>query len=253
MPTNLLSLVFFIFLLAPGLIALTWRSFRPQPSTTVLTELAGFVFRSLIYNGLALAVFLPIRVLWPCHTPDVGELFRSPNQYLREHYGLVLTWFGGLLALACVFAYVGARLLAKAIEGSGWSSSVLQKLIPGTALAMLPAWWELFLAMPTKLCYVACVLDDGTYLAGPLHSFNPIAAETEDRDLTLANPVQYRAPGSREASRLGGAAGVAAVCISARRIQYFSVSFLDLDTPLPGSDRSPSPPPGDMPNSMSMP
>ena len=163
MPTNLLGLVFFVFLLAPGLVAFTWRSFRPQPSATVLTELAGFVFRSLICNGLALLLLVVARAYCPAVTPDVGAVVRNPGPYLRDHYSLVLAWLVALLAVACAFAYVGARLFARAIEGDGWTSSVLQKLIPGTALAMLPAWWELFLAMPTKRCYVACVLDDGTY------------------------------------------------------------------------------------------
>jgi Family of unknown function (DUF6338) len=235
MPTNLLGLVFFVFLIAPGLVAFTWRSFRPRPSTTVLTELAGFVFRSLICNGLALMVFLIAQTLWRTSTPDLDALVRNPGPYVRDHYWLVLGWSTGMLIVACAFAYVGARLFARAIEGEGWLSSLLQKSIPGTALAMQPAWWDLFLAMPTKLCYITCVLDDGTYLAGPLHSFNPTPSETSDRDLTLADPVQYRPQGGTELSRLGGTAGVGAVCISARRIKYFTVSFLDPDTPLPGA------------------
>lgn len=234
MPTDLLSFVLFVFLIAPGLVAFTWRSFRPTPAATVLTELAGFVFRSLVCNGLALLVFVAFRLAWPRLTPDVGALVRTPGTYFRDHYALVTTWAIVLLIIACSFAYLGARLLARAVEGSGWLSKLLQTAVPGTAIAMLPAWWELFLAVPDKRCYVACVLDDGTYLAGPLHSFNPTSSESGDRDLTLSDPVLYRPAGSKMSRRLGGVAGVGAVCVSAGRIQYFSVSFLDLDKPLPG-------------------
>jgi hypothetical protein len=244
MPTNLLSFVLFVFLIAPGLVAFTWRAFRPTPPATVLTELAGFIFRSLVCNGLALLVFVGVRAVWPRRTPDVGALVRTPGPYLRDHYALVSTWAVVLLVIACSFAYLGARLHARAVAGSGWLSKLLQKAVPGTAIAMLPAWWELFLAVPDKRCYVACVLDDGTYLAGPLHSFNPTPTESGDRDVTLADPVLYRTGGDKEMRRLGGAAGVGAVCVSAGRIQYFSVSFLDLDTPMPGSPLADSSPAG---------
>ena len=238
MPTDLLGFVLFIFFIAPGLVAFTWRSFRPTPPATVLTELAGFILRSLVCSVLALLVLAVVHALWPKLTPDFGALVRTPGAYFRDHYSLVTTWAVVLLVLACLFAYLGAWLFARAKAGEGWMAKLLQKAVPGTETATLPAWWELFVAVPDKRCYVACVLDDGTYLAGPLYSFNPTTNENGDRDLTLSDPVMYRAGGSKHLRRLGGAAGVGAMCVSAGRIQYFTVSFLDLDTPLPGSTPS---------------
>jgi hypothetical protein len=227
MPTNLLSLVLFIVLLAPGLVSITWRSFRPMRQPTVLGELAGLVFRSLICDISALAVFVVIRAVRPEWTPDGGALIRTPSAYLREHYALTAWWSVGLLVLACLFAYLGAQIWAKLPT----DSKIIEKLIPGEVEAYQPGWWYLFkLFCPGTDRYVGCILDDDTYLYGKLYSFNPNPNEIEDRELILLGPITVRNPGEDTEYILGGSGedeGVGAVSISARRIQYLSVSYLE--------------------------
>jgi hypothetical protein len=163
--------------------------------------------------------------MWPQWTPDVGALIRTPAAYLREKYALVVWWSLGLLVLACLFAYVGAQIWAKVTTGRGRFFQIFNKLIPGEAP---PAWWELFSQiLPGHPRYVGCVLDDDTYLAGYLASYNPSPNETEDRELILVAPITIRNPGEDTEHTLGGSEGVGAVSISARRIQYFSVSYLE--------------------------
>jgi hypothetical protein len=253
-PTNLVSLVLFVVLLAPGLVSITWRSFRPIRKPTVLGELAGLVFRSLICDVLALGVFAWIHVVWPQWTPDVGALIRTQT-YIRENFALVAWWSLGLLVLACLFAYIGAQIWTKVTTGRGKFFEIFKKLVPGEVVAYQPAWWELLsVIQPDHLRYVGCVLDDDTYIAGYLHSYNPMPDETGDRELTLVAPITLRSPGEDTANTLGGKAPVGAICISARRIQYFTVSYLPKQTKKeqlpgvpPGSDatvgRSPAYPP----------
>jgi hypothetical protein len=234
-PTNLVSLVLFVVLLAPGLVSITWRSFRPTRKPTVLGELAGLVFRSLICDVLALGVFAWIHVVWPQWTPDVGALIRTQtlSAYIRENFALVAWWSLGLLVLACLFAYVGAQIWAKVTTGRGRFFEIFKKLIPGEVVAYQPAWWELFSTTLTDhLIYVGCVLDDDTYLAGYLLSYNPDPDETGDRELTLVRPLTRRYPGDATEHTVGGASPVGAISISARRIQYFTVSYLPKGSPV---------------------
>jgi hypothetical protein len=67
------------------------------------------------------------------------------------------------------------------------------------------------------------VLDDGSYLGGWVLTYSPDSDETADRELTLSGPVTYRSPTGQEAMDLG----VSAVAVSARRIQYLTVSYLE--------------------------
>lgn len=229
MPTNLLSLVLFIVLLAPGLVSITWRSFRPIRQPTVLGELAGLVFRSLICDISALGVFATIHVIWPQYTLDFGELIRTRTlrEYLREHYMFTAWWSLGLLVLACLFAYFGAQIWAKLPT----DSKIIEKLIPGEVEAYQPGWWYLFkLFCPGTDRYVGCILEDDTYLGGKLYSFNPNPNEMGDRELILLGPITVRNPGEDTEYILGGSGddeGVGAVSVSARSIQYLSVSYLE--------------------------
>jgi Family of unknown function (DUF6338) len=225
-PTNLVALVLFILLLAPGLISITWRQFRPIRRPTVLGELAGLVFRSLVCDALALGVFAVIHLIQPQWTPDVGGLIRTPGAYFRQNYALVAWWALGLLLLACAFAYIGAQVWANLTTRTERFFKIFEKLVPGEVAAYQPAWWEIFTAYPRSRRWVQCVLDDGTYIAGDLHSFNPDPNETDDRELSLQGKIVVRNRGDDRAVLLGGDKGVGAVILSARKIQYMSVSYI---------------------------
>lgn len=235
MPTNLVSLLLFVVLLAPGLISITWRSFRPIRQPTVLGELAGLVFRSLICDILAIGVFAATHVIWPQYTLDFGELIRTRTlrEHLREHYMFTAWWSLGLLILACLFAYLGTRMWAGLTTRSDkapwkWGSPIFEKLVPGNVAAYQPAWWEIFEYHKGQK-RVDCVLDDGTYFSGILNSFNPDPNETDHRELSLVGDIYVRYPGDNIARRIGGRdfnGGVSATIISARSIRYLNVTYL---------------------------
>jgi hypothetical protein len=224
-PTNLVSLALFVVLLAPGLVSITWRRFRPIRRPTVLGELAGLVFRSLICDILAFGVFALIHVLWPQWTFDFGALIRTRTlrAYLRENYAFAAWWSLGLLALACLFAYLGAQIWAILTNRNGRFYKLFEKLVPGDVIAYQPAWWEMFSAYKGHQKWVDCVLDDDTYLSGVLHSYSPDPNETDDRELTLVGAIRVKLPGDTTEYPLKGVGGV---CISARRIRYLTVTYL---------------------------
>jgi hypothetical protein len=85
----------------------------------------------------------------------------------------------------------------------------------------------LFNQYPDKQVYVGAQLDDGTYLAGWVLSYSPNSDETADRELTLSGPISFRSPTADVVSELD----VGAIALSARRIQYLTVSYLDPATP----------------------
>ncbi|MCP3805364.1 DUF6338 family protein [Allokutzneria sp. A3M-2-11 16] len=86
------------------------------------------------------------------------------------------------------------------------------------------SWWTLFeLWDPTALRHVGCVLDDGSYIAGHLSSWNTLGEDSPDRDLILTAPLTYRPAGTAEDRSYPASA----VCISARRIVTMFVTYLD--------------------------
>ncbi|WP_229713525.1 DUF6338 family protein, partial [Streptomyces fuscichromogenes] len=88
------------------------------------------------------------------------------------------------------------------------------------------AWWLLFHEHPDAVVHLGCVLTDGGYLAGRLHSFSRSPVENGDRELTLRGDITYRAPGDSTAAVLPL---VNAVVISARQLAFVTVSYLPTD------------------------
>jgi len=227
-PTTLVGLVLFVVLLAPGLTFVVRRAVtQPVQKLSVLRETAGLVLRSLVCDALTLLLFGGIRAVAPKSTPDAGALVEPDSLYLRQHYYYVLLWAGGLLLMACVMALTAARLQTTAAVGRITGSRPVRWLVPEASVTTEPAWWVLFNAQPASRCYVGCTLDDGTYLAGFLYTYSPDSDETADRELTLTGPIEYRVAGSASAVELS----VGAIAISARKIQYLTVSYLPVPTP----------------------
>jgi Family of unknown function (DUF6338) len=107
----------------------------------------------------------------------------------------------------------------------------------GEHQAYLSAWWLLFTANPDSRIHVGCLLDDGSYVAGILRSFNQASDDVQDRELMLTGPISYRVPGAPQTTELPG---VGAAAVNARRLQLIMVSCLTED---PKADESPSRPP----------
>jgi hypothetical protein len=171
----------------------------------------------------ALGTFGVVRIVLPSHSPDVGLLARDPASYLRADLAYLFWWAVAVLTLACGVAIGAARFAGSAHARRLARRAPFRWFLSRRGVLANPAWWTLFNQYPDKEAYIGAVLDDGSYLGGWLLAYNPDSAETADRDITLTGPITYRSPTAYEAVDLG----VGAVAVSARRIQYLTVSYLD--------------------------
>jgi hypothetical protein len=224
MPTTAVGLILFVVLLAPGFSFTAYRAVSvPTRRLSPLKELGGIALRSTAWDAVALVVFGLLRVALPSHTPDVGRLARDPADYLRTDLAYLFWWMSALLVFACAAAVGAARFAGSAGAQQLGERAPFSWFTPRGGVSADPAWWTLFKQFPDKQVYAGAMLDDGSYLGGWVLSFSPNSDETADRELTLSGPISYRSPTVDEPVDLG----VGAVALSARRIQYLTVSYLE--------------------------
>ncbi|MFL6161057.1 MAG: DUF6338 family protein [Jatrophihabitantaceae bacterium] len=224
MPTTAVGLILFVALLAPGLSFSAYRAVNvPVQKPSPLRELGGIALRSTIWDVVVLGVFGLLRVAFPSHTPDVGRLARDPSTYLQVDLAYLFWWGAAVLAAACAAAVGAARLAGSAPARRLAERAPFSWFTPRGGVSVEPAWWILFNQYPDTQVYAGAMLDDGSYLGGWILSFSPDSDETADRELTLSGPISYRSPTADDAVDLG----VGAVAVSARRIQYLTVSYVD--------------------------
>ena len=231
MPTSVVGFLLFVVLLAPGFAFVVRRETRFVPRTTsVFRETAAVVLSSVAADAAALALFGLARVLLPQRTPDVGRLVEAPGNYVADHYLELASWGGGVLAVAIVLAALAAvppkpviaawRKLPVALQPE-WLEDL------GNPIVYKSAWDRLMHLRPTDYegaveVWVACELQDGTYLSGPLYSLNPDVNEDADRELIMKAPVSRRGPDSEDLEELD----MGAVSVSARSVKYVGWSYV---------------------------
>ena len=221
MPTTLLGLLLFVVLLAPGLTYSAYRAASvPVQKPSALRELGGIAIRSVIWDVVAIAALGAARAMAPSHTPDIGALARDPGRYAQDHAAYLFWWGVALLAIACLLGLMGAKL-------ASWER-LPDLLKPTGGVSTDSAWWTLFHENPGKRVYVGVVLDDDTYLGGPVLSYSPDSDETADRELTLTAPIAYRGANNTKPIRLE----VGAVAVSARHIRYLTVTYQEPESPI---------------------
>ncbi|HEU5268924.1 MAG TPA: DUF6338 family protein [Jatrophihabitans sp.] len=224
MPTTAVGLILFVVLLAPGLSYSAYRAVHgPVRKPSALRELGAIALRSAVSDVFALGVFGLVRIVLPSHTPDVGRLARNPASYLRADLAYLFWWAVAVLMLACGAAIGAARLPGRPSVRRLAGRAPFRWLPSRQGISPDPAWWFLFNQYPDKQAYAGAVLDDGSYLGGWLLTFSLDSDETADREITLTGPIAYRSPTAAKAVDLG----VGAVAVSARRIQYLTVSYLE--------------------------
>jgi hypothetical protein len=212
LPNSLLGLALFVLLLAPGLTYYFQRERQvPTRSVSAFRETATVAVASVLFNVVALTVFSVLRTAWPEATPDVGRIIREGSAYIKCDYRLVGTWSAGLLAFACLLAGGWGRFAAS------WPGS------SGNAISFTSAWWELVRGKPADhTVFAGCELEDGSYVAGEVFSFNTDVEETADRELVLRPPITYRASGEQETTEFP----VSALAISSQRIKFLTVTYI---------------------------
>ncbi len=207
MPTTIGSLVVFIAFLTPGFVYLARLETRfPSRTYTALRETAMVVSTSLLFNGLAVGVFTVIRFLLPVITPDVGAIIRNAQPHFQDHYASILLWAGTLFVASVGLAWLAAvppqwsRTLVARAAAHGphrWRAPLRHwsEKEPGNRIFFESAWGRAFGGHDRDhRVYLGLLLKDGTYLYGPLASFNPQLEETDERDLVLSRPILIRVP-----------------------------------------------------------
>lgn len=222
MPTSFTGLLLFVVLLLPGLAYQVGKErFGAERRPPAFRETVAVVAASVISELLVLVLTWP---LW-AWSLNVHRFVREPGKYWKAHPGLIASWVLGLLLVACALAF--AATLPKVRD---WkiSQKVLGRYPHESTLS---AWWRLFEeaapGVPAERRHVGCILEDGSYIAGRLGSFNRSADDLGDRDLILLHPIEYRAKGSTNVV----AYPAGAACISARRIAVMFVSYLNPPRP----------------------
>ncbi|SIR31240.1 DUF6338 family protein [Micromonospora avicenniae] len=230
MPTTVLGVVIFVGLLLPGYLYERRRERDiPQRTRSPLRETMSVLFVGVsadVVTGLILALAwstLPVRA------PDLAALLRTPREYLIAGPWLVVGWAAAGLAFACLSAYlVAARPWHRWLRRRTRFGKLLRHAEPQQS-----SWWLLLREHPDLPKYVGCYLDDGSYVAGRLHSFSRVSDETADRDLSLRHdpehPLVYRPKGADQTYPL---TNIGAVAISARRIVLLTVTYREAPPPV---------------------
>ncbi|MDW4910774.1 DUF6338 family protein [Streptomyces sp. ADMS] len=243
MPTNVVGFVMLVVLALPGYVYhQAFDRHVPKRVHTSFMELVSILFASVIVDAVALSLLKAGSSLGFWYTPAFRALYRSPRTYITDHFTAISLWSAAALALACVIGY-GA--------GAGQWQSLLPALVQSRLHARTrrlepqhSAWWLLFREHRDADVYVGCVLDDGSYLAGLLHSYSRVPSEHGDRELTLRGDISYRPPGDDVTVVLPE---VNAAAVSARRLTFLTVSYVpraaDLSEPAAAGPPAASTPP----------
>lgn len=119
MPTTLSGLLLFVVLLLPGFAYQVGKERRgTERTTSALRETAAVVAASVASE---VVVFAVTSWLWSRHI-DFGRLVRDPHKYWLCDPATLGWWAIGLLAGACVLAYLMTQLRGRKVPplGIGW-------------------------------------------------------------------------------------------------------------------------------------
>jgi ribosomal protein L12E/L44/L45/RPP1/RPP2 len=221
MPTTLAGVLIFVVLLLPGFAYLVGKERNgTERHTSPFRETVAVVAASITSELVILALFTFVRWLRPTWTPNVGALIHGGSDYAADHYQSLTTYGLFMLVLAVLIAYLATVPRVR--------RSRLLKIMPIVRSypheSTVSAWWMMFeewkLGRDVK---VGCILDDGSYVAGILKSFNNSADDSPDRDLVLEAPILYRPPGAADAMPHR----VSAVGIPASKIVSMFVGYIN--------------------------
>ncbi|MFG1608130.1 DUF6338 family protein [Actinoplanes sp. NPDC049265] len=223
MPTTVVGLFLTVVFALPGYVyhRLVLRQ-RPERVDTAVQELLSIVFVGVIIDLVAAAVLGVVTAVAAPRTPDLSRFLLEPAKYSAAHLALVSWWLLAFVALAIAIA-----VLSGLEPGARWLPERWQRRRHDRARRVRDqqsAWWLLFHEHPESSIHVGCSLDDGTYVAGRLHSYSKAPVENGDRELTLSGEITYRAPDDPEAAILPA---VNAVTVSARRLVLLTVTYVE--------------------------
>lgn len=180
---------------------------------------------SLISDLASLGLLSVLHALRVDDTPDPSVALSDASGFYRRSPLYALAWGAVFLGVACLLALFFATVVE-----AGWFTRLARwrrlAWLLRRSVSARSAWWEAFSGYPEYRAWVQVELLDGTHLAGYVDSFSPDSDETADRELTLAGPIESRTSGRDDVQELD----VNYAIVSARQIQYLTVTFHDPDT-----------------------
>jgi hypothetical protein len=222
-PTTVVGLLFTVVFALPGYVyhklALRRRSERVD---TAVQELLSIVFVGVIINLVAVAVLGTVTVVASPRTPNLSKILLEPAKYSAAHLALVSWWLLAFVVLALAIAVLFGLEPWERWLPERWQRRRHERT--RRVRDQQSAWWLLFHEHPTSTIHIGCSLDDGSYVAGRLHSYSKAPVENGDRELTLSGEITYRAAEDPDAGVLPS---VNAVTVSARRIVLLTVTYVE--------------------------
>lgn len=223
MPTNVAGFVLLVVLALPGYVyTRAVDRHVPKRVHTAFMELISIFFASVAIDGVTLALLETGERLGLWYGPSFNGLLLRPGKYATEHFTATVLWSAVAVALACSIAYAAGAGQWQRLLPAPWQRRWRERnrrLEPQHS-----AWWLLFREHPDTDVHLGCVLDDGGYLGGKLHSYSRVPTEHGDRELTLSGDISYRPPGGETADVLPQ---VNAVAVSSRRLTFLTVSYVE--------------------------
>jgi hypothetical protein len=183
-PSTWLSVLFFVVLVAPGLLFdLLAERRRVGAPESAFREASRVVLASLVFSGLGLAAVVLVRTLEPAWMPDPDRLVAEPHQYLVEHYRLLLA---ALLVTGSV-----------ALGAAGLAHWLLARKY-GSGLRTLSTWRKVFRQERPAgtAAHVRVRLTNGTVFTGKVAGYTA-DLDLSDREIVLAPPLFSKTEGNK--------------------------------------------------------
>jgi hypothetical protein len=211
-PTTWLGVVFFLVLIAPGLLfdMLAARR-RAAPPESAFREAGRIVLASLWFDAFAFIVLVAVQQFAPGLLPDPAEMLRGGTGFVADNFNQVLG------------AILGFTLLA---VGAVWVVHVVLVVRQGAPTRSESEWTRLFHGVRPEgtLPYARVRLSTGAVYSGLVHSYTADHA-LADREIMLAPPIRVQKPDQEHPQDLPDE--FARVWIPVQQIVSITVSYHD--------------------------
>lgn len=142
MPTTLLGVALFVFLLFPGYVY-ERRRMRdvPERVRSPFGETLSILFVGVVLDAVALFLLALASPRLPPGAPDLHLLIDNPRGYASDHYQLLAWWAAAVLLLATGMGYLMAvRPWDKLVRGRSRRRAARLRVVD----PQQSAWWLLF-------------------------------------------------------------------------------------------------------------
>ncbi|WP_346533799.1 DUF6338 family protein [Micromonospora sp. DPT] len=211
-PTTWLGVVFFLVLIAPGLLFdLLAARRRAAPPESAFREAGRIVLASLGFDAFAFIVLVALQQLAPGLLPEPAEILRGGTRFVADNFNQVLGAILGFTVLAV---------------GAVWMVHGVLVMLQGAPTRPESEWTRLFHGVRPEgtLPYVRVRLATGAVYSGLVHSYTADHA-LPDREIVLAPPLSVQRPDQDHRQDLPDQ--FARVWIPAQQIVSITVSYHD--------------------------